>query len=109
MRKVEFYIDDLQYFRNDFKIQNPELTDIQIDNMLEGLKPFKAIYTLFGDGKCIDRYEMKDENGNKINFNDLNGFQKSITWDCDSYFEGSKSFEKGNELVGVINIVESEA
>ena len=33
MRKVTFIIDDEQYFRNDFKCQNPQLTENQIDNI----------------------------------------------------------------------------
>lgn len=88
MRKVIFYIDDIAYLKKDFKKQNPNLTETEIENLLAALEPFKATYILYGKGNYIDRYELFDENGKKMNINDLNNYQTGvIISDCHRCFE----------------------
>ena len=109
MRKVTFIIDDNQYFKNDFKRQNPQLTENQIDDILSDTEAFKAIFTLYGEGKNINRYELTDENGNQTNINDLNGYQKGVIInDCYAYFEGKSYFNNSEQPCGVIQIIDEE-
>ncbi len=106
MRKVKFVIDDDCYFRQEFKKENPKLTEKQINNILSNATPFRAILTLYGNNKYPDKYHLTDDDGNKININDLNGYQKGIIIsDCHAYFEGRTSFNGGNKPCGVIKIV----
>lgn len=52
---------------------------------------------------------MTDYNGNKIDINTLNGYQKGIILnDCYAYFEGGQYQNGATELCGVINIEETE-
>lgn len=51
MRKVKFVIDDDCYFRQEFKKENPKLTEKQINNILSNATPFRAILTLYGNNK----------------------------------------------------------
>ena len=109
MRKVTFIIDDKQYFRDDFKRQNPQLTENQIDDILSDIVSFKAVLTLYGEGKSLDRYELTDENENQISMNDLNGYQKGcIINDCYAYFEGKEYFDNAVSPCGVIEIIDTE-
>lgn len=63
MRKVVFYIDDLCYFRKEFN-----LTETQSNDIFNGEDSFKVIYTLYGEGKVINNYELTDYNGNRISY-----------------------------------------
>ena len=109
MRKVTFVIDDKQYFRSYFKRQNPQLTENQIDDLLSDILSFKAVLTLYGEGKSLDRYELTDENGFQISMNDLNGYQKGVVInDCYAYFEGRKYFDNADFPHGVIEIIDRE-
>lgn len=74
MRKVIFKIDDKECFRRELEKDN--CIGKQADDILKGLGNFKAIYTLYGEGNNVDRYELTDYDGNKININDLNGYEK---------------------------------
>ena len=76
MRKVIFKIDDQEYFRRQLEKKN--CTEEQIKNILKDIGNFKAIYTLYGDGKNVDRYTLTNHDGNKININDLNGYEKGV-------------------------------
>ena len=109
MRKVTFIIDDNQYFKNDFKRQNPQLTENQIDDILSDTEPFKATLKLYGERKSLYRYELIDENGNQKSMNDLNGYQKGIIInDCYAYFEGKSYFNNSDQPCGVIQIIDEE-
>lgn len=108
MRKVIFKIDDKEYFRRDLKRQN--CTESQTEDILKGLGNFKAIYTLYGNEKQVDRYELTDQDGNKININDLNGYEKGVVLnDCYAYFVGRKYHSNADHPCGVVDIVEEEA
>lgn len=107
MRKVTFYIDDAKYFKCLFKKENPNLTDEEIDSILSGQNPFRVIYSLFGDEKTIDHYELTDYGGKKLNINDLNGYQRGIILcDCMAYFTGGKFHNNNDYPCGVIRIEE---
>ena len=109
MRKVTFIIDDEQYFRKEFKRQNPQLTENQIDDILSDTVSFKAVLTLYGEGKILNRYELTDENGNQMRINDLNGYQKGVIInDCYAYFEGKSYFNNNEQPCGVIKIIDEE-
>ena len=109
MRKVTFIIDDKQYFRNDLKCQNPQLTENQIDYIVSDVISFKAVLTLYGEGKSINRYELTDENENQMKINDLNGYQKGVIInDCYAYFEGKSYFNNNEQPCGVIKIIDEE-
>ena len=107
MRKVTFYIDDIGYLRNRLKKEH-DLPDSKIDEIVSGLKELKVIYSLFGD-KYIDHYELTDMDGNKVDINSLNNYEKAIViGDCMAYFEGKKYHFGGDAPTGVIKIEETE-
>lgn len=109
MRKITFIIDDEKYFRNEFELQNPQLTENQIDDILSDIVSFKAVLTLYGEGKSLNRYELTDENGNQMSINDLNGYQKGVIInDCYAYFEGKSYFNNSEQPCGVIKIIDEE-
>lgn len=108
MRKVIFKIDDKEYFKRDLKRQN--CTEEQTEDILKELNNFKAIYTLYGNKKQVDRYELTDYDGNKININDLNGYEKGVVLnDCYAYFVGEKYCFDSDKPCGVVGILEEEA
>lgn len=107
MRKVIFKIDDQEYFRKEFEKEG--CTENQIEDILKGLGNFKAIYTLYGNGKQVDRYELTDQDGNKISINDLNGYEKGVILnDCYTYFVGGKYHNNTDHPCGVVEIIEEE-
>ena len=102
MRKVTFYIDDVEFFR---KFYN--LTDEQMKKLFSDNDSFKAIYTLYGNEDLPDRYELTDYDGNRIDRNTLNGFQKGVILnDCWAYYSGGKYCNDEKEPCGVIKIKE---
>lgn len=102
MRKVTFTIDDLAFFK---KYHN--LTEEQMKDIFKDKKSFKVIYTLYGDGKNVDRYELTDYDGNKVNMDDLNGYQKGVVLnDCYAYFTGGKYHSNANVPCGAVDIKE---
>lgn len=100
MRKVTFMIDDYNYFKNLFYSRFSESPKEDIEKALSGLSScFKATFILTGE-EFPDQYELLSENGEKMNINDLNGYQKGIVInDCYRYFEG-----KIKEPCGVVEI-----
>lgn len=107
MRKVIFKIDDKEYFKRDLKRQN--CTEEQTEDILKKINSFKAIYTLYGNKKQVDRYKLTDYDGNKININDLNGYEKGVVLnDCYAYFVGGKYCFDSDKPCGVVDIVEEE-
>lgn len=104
MRKVIFKIDDKEYFKKELE---KAVCKEQINGILKEMKDFKAIYTLYGNGKEVDRYTLTDHDGNKINFNDLNGYEKGVVLnDCYAYFTGGKYHCNASQPCGVVEIVE---
>ncbi|MDO5151694.1 MAG: hypothetical protein Q4D76_20290, partial [Oscillospiraceae bacterium] len=70
---------------------------------------FKVIYTLYGEGNNTDRYTLTDYEGNKIDINTLNCYQRGVILsDCWAYFTGGKYHSDSNSPCGVIEIRESE-
>lgn len=107
MRKVIFTIDDLEYFKR--MLQKQEVTEEAQKDILENINQFKVIYTLYGERKNIDRYTLTDHNGNKINLNDLNGYERGVVLnDCMAYFTGGKYHSDTKEPCGVVDIREEE-
>lgn len=101
-RKVTFTIDDLQYLRNECKKNN--LTDKEIDSLFNELSKFKCAFILYGRKTSEDRYELFNVNGEKMNVNDLNPYQKGcIISECDAYFEG-----RNDKPYGVVDIKEED-
>lgn len=105
MRKVIFTINDLEWFRKFYKMSDSQFKDIFADQ-----KPFKCIYTLYGEmEKHPDRYELTDFDGNKISIDNLNGYQKGVVLnDCWAYFIGGKYHSDTEEPCGVVEIKEEE-
>lgn len=104
MRKVTFYIDDLEYFRIAYK-----LTKEQFNEMFSDITSFRVIYTLYGEGKNADRFTLTDYDGNKVNRNSLNGYERGVVLnDCQAYFVGGKYHLDGTEPCGVVKIEEEE-
>lgn len=98
MRKVIFTIDDLEYFKKELQKQN--VTEEAQKDILGKLNHFKAIYTLYGKGKNIERYTLTDLDGNKVNLNDLNGYQKGVVLnECMAYY-----YDKNKVPCGVVDI-----
>ena len=107
MRKVGFFkIDDKEYFRRDLKRQN--CTGSQAEDILKKLNNFKAIYTLYGNKKQVDRYELTDYDGNKININQTDMEEAWVLNDCYAYFVGEKYCFDSDKPCGVVDIVEEE-
>lgn len=102
MRKVVFTIDDLAWFKKSYNLSEEQMKDVFGDK-----EPFKATYILYGKGKTPYRYKLTDAKGNKVNINDLNGYQKGVVLnDCMAYFTGGEYHAKGKEPCGVIKIEE---
>lgn len=107
MRKVIFKINEFEYLRKE--LEKDGCTESQIVYILKGVGNFKAIYTLYGYGKQVDRYELTDYEGNKISINDLNGYEKGVVLnDCYAYFTGGKYHSDTDKPCGVVEIIEEE-
>lgn len=104
MRKVVFKIDDIAYFKKLYRLTEEQTKEIFTE------PSFKAIYTLYGHGKDVCRYELTDYDGNKINLSDLNGYIRGIILsDCKAYFSGWKYHHDGaTEPFGVISIEDTK-
>lgn len=102
MRKVTFIINDLKWMRKYYK-----LTEEQFAEMFKDQESFKCIYTLYGKGKMVDRYELTDYDGNKVHMDELNGYQKGVVLnDCYAYFTGGEYHSGTKEPCGVVEIRE---
>ena len=104
-RKVVFKIDDIAYFKKMYAF-----TEEQMQEIFATITPFRAIYTLYGNGKDIRNYTLTDYDGNKISVNSLNGYVRgTILSDCMAYFWGMKYHdENATEPFGVISIEDTE-
>ena len=57
----------------------------------------------------MDRYELTDHDGNKIDIDDLNGYEKGVILnDCHTYFTGGKFHSGVDNPFGVVEITEEE-
>lgn len=102
MRKVTFYIDDFEYFQKTYN-----LTYKQLKYIFSDTDSFRVIYTLIGEGTDADRYILTDYDGNKVDINSLDGYQKGVVLnDCYSYFIGEKYYDGRHEPCGVVKIDE---
>lgn len=102
MRKVTYIIDDLEYFRELYKgVDN-------LEEILKAITPFRCEYTLIGD-EYERKYLLLDAEGNKLNINDLNGYQKGVVLaDCQRHFQ-RKPLESATGMpTGCVKIVEVE-
>lgn len=105
MRKVIFTIDDIEYFKRKHNLTNEQTQDI-----FGNKESFKVIYTIIGEGKDPDKYTLTDFDGNKININSLNGYQKGIIInDCMAYFMGGTYFNNSDCPCGVVDIREESS
>lgn len=89
-RTVSYFIDDLQALRVEL-IRDGGLTEDQADSLTENLPSFRAVYTLYGYGKTVDRYELKEfteKDAKKIDINTLNSYEHSILGECQFHFCG---------------------
>lgn len=91
MRKVIYTIDDKKYFEAELYRQKSDITADEIDDIFAYLNDFKAIYTLYGDGKFPDRYTLTDFDRKNISLNSLNGYQRGCIFDCERHFSGENS------------------
>lgn len=109
MRKVTFIIDDGKFLHDELKRQIPDITENKIADILSGTTSFKATLTLYGNEKTLDKYELTDNNGEKMRMSDLNGYQHGcIINDCYAYFEGRPYQNKSEKPCGVIHIIDEE-
>lgn len=101
-RKVTFTINDTECLRKIWKAEDSNVTDDEINSILDPSTETKCTFILYGINKNIDRYELFNVNGEKININDLNPYQNGcIISECHAYFEGGK-----DKPFGVIEIKE---
>lgn len=101
-RKVTFTINDTECLRKIWEAENPNITDDEINSILDPLTETKCTFILYGTSNYIDRYELFNANGEKMNVNDLNSYQNGcIISECYAYFEGRK-----DNPFGVVEIKE---
>mgnify|MGYP000640579347 CR=1 FL=1 len=99
MRVVKYYIDDFKWFQNYYGLA---------ESQLDGVTRFRAIYTLIGDGRNLERCELTDYEGNKIPFHSLNSYQRGVILeDCRTHFCGEKYQLGTTEPMGVVKIEEN--
>lgn len=82
MRRTTYLIDDVKGFMKN--INSDELKSIQ---------GFKVYYTL-EENKNGVYYYLEDMNNNKLNLNDLNGYQKQFIQECYNNFISNESISK---------------
>ena len=76
MKRCTYHINDTEYMRRMYE-------DVpNIDEILSDLDPFICKYTLFiedtNGGSHPTRFELTDADGNKLDINTLNGYQKGV-------------------------------
>ena len=104
MRKVIFTINDHEFFRKRYDLSPEQM------QCLYGNEPgFRAKYTLISrpdNDRMIDRYELTDLDGGKMNINDLIPYQRGVILvDCKRFFEEQRPFiGNGKQPTGVTRI-----
>lgn len=82
--KVIFKIDNLESMRRSWS-ENNHLSAEEIEDILSDLDTFKVTYTLTRNNG-LERYEIRDPDGNKHGCDEYNAYQRGIFGDCYSYF-----------------------
>ena len=101
MRKVTYIIDDLEYFKKLYEGEN------NLEEILNAINPFRCEYTLIGE-EYESEYLSMDAEGNKLNIDDLNGYQKGVVLaDCQRHFQGKPLDSGGKMPTGCIMIKEA--
>ena len=113
MRKVTFIINDYEYFKKQM-LEEAETED-QAKDILEIIfrdnHIFNAVYSLIctDSGNVPNKYELTTAEGEKLNINDLNGYEKGVVLNqCWDYFTGKRDFDGCTMPCGVIEIKEAE-
>lgn len=105
MRRVKFYIDDLAFFKKEYKFTDEQMTEV----FGKDRESFKVIYTLYGKFKEPDRYELTDYDGNKVCRESLNNYQRGVVLnDCFAYYVGGKYHFNCSYPCGVVKIIDEE-
>lgn len=104
MRKVTFTINDHEFFRRHFNFSDDEMMTLYGDE-----PGFRAKYTLISrpdNDRMIDRYELTDLDGNKMDLSTLNPYQLGVILaDCKHFFEEQRPFiGNGKQPTGVVRI-----
>lgn len=101
MRKVTYYIDDVEFLRQKYSVPEEIIKDIE--------KRFIATLTFIGDGMFPDKYVLIDGNGNPISISSLNGYEMGCIYnDCYSHFSGMQNYSiSKTEPWGVLKIEET--
>ncbi len=105
LRRVTYYINDHESYRKILLAEG--VSESAADDILSGLpEPFTCLYTLESSGgRFPDRYELKDIDGNKMNMNDLNGYQRGVVLvNAQRHFAGNKTNMYGIMAVMEVNI-----
>lgn len=100
---IRYRLDDKQYFTDLLKRENT--TEQAVTEIIGDKEYFTAIFTLYGYERnghiSIDRYELTNNNGQKISINSLNGYEHGIIInECYRHFYGHKA-----DLHGTFEIV----
>lgn len=95
MLKMIFTIDDRAGYEDWLKERGLDQREIneKMNELFNYDSSFKVIYTLYGNKKesmMPDRYELTDFDGNKVNINNLNGYEQGILNDCYEHFINQK-------------------
>ena len=90
MRKVKYHINDLEWMKQHYKMSGKEFSSI-----FDGQIPFQAVYSLIGEQNS-NKYVLLDIEGNRLNINNLNGYEKGVILnDCNNHFLGKTSVPRG--------------
>ena len=91
MRRVTYLIDDKKGFSKNID-----------EERLETIEGFKVYYTLEEKGNDI-HYCLEDMNGNKLNINDLNGYQNMYLYECmDCFRRNGKITDKYKDFIEIL-------
>lgn len=82
--KVIFEIDVVESMRKSL-MEGDRFSTEDIEDILDGMNPFKVTYTLTRNNG-LERYEIKDSDGNKHGCNEYNSYQRGIFGECYDYF-----------------------
>ena len=84
MKKVTYTIDECEYFRMFYELDKDALKSLFENTQ----PPLRCKYTLIEDCNG-DRYFLTDPEGNAMNINDLNGYQRGVVLsECYNHFHG---------------------
>lgn len=103
MKKITYVIDEYEYFRMFY-----ELDDEGLKGLFEyTLPPLRCKYTLIEDNNG-ERYFLTDPDGNAMNINDLDGYQRDVILsECYNHFHGMP-FGDDDMPTGCIQIEDDE-